>query len=117
MPHHARRRQRGSGSLALRRRDLKRARMPLRRGQICPIVRPIMTTREALLMKVGKFIADHGLTERTFGLLVANDHKFVERLRHRSVTLARIEAAERFMAQYSAPPAAARTPAPAQTAV
>lgn len=78
--------------------------MPLHTGHICPIVRAAMMTRDAILSRIDQFRAAHGLSERTFGLLAANDHKFLERLRHRSVTLTRIEAAERFMARYGAAP-------------
>lgn len=72
-----------------------------------------MKTREAILSRIEAFIAANGMTERRFGLLAANDHKFVDRLRRQSVTLARIEAAERFMAAGCAPTA---QPTPAQPA-
>ena len=62
-----------------------------------------MNTREQLLTAIGSFLALHGMTERRFGMLVANDHKFMDRLRHQSVTLERIERAERFMAEYGKP--------------
>lgn len=62
-----------------------------------------MSTREALLARIAAFLETNGLSERRFGILAANDHKLVERIRHQSVTLARIEAAERFMAAYIAP--------------
>ena len=59
-----------------------------------------MTTREAIVSRVEAFLARHQMTERRFGLMVCNDHKLVDRLRRESVTLARIEAAERFMDAY-----------------
>lgn len=58
---------------------------------------PRMSTREAILARVARFIAHHGISERRFGELVANDHKLVARMRSQSVTLERIERAEQFM--------------------
>lgn len=61
-----------------------------------------MTTREALLARIELFLGQHGLSERRFGILAANDHKLIDRIRYQSVTLARIEATERFMDSYAA---------------
>jgi hypothetical protein len=71
-----------------------------------------MTTREAIVSRVEAFLAQHRMSERRFGLLVCNDHKLVDRLRRDSVTLARIEAAERFMDGYQPSAAPPRAPQP-----
>ena len=63
---------------------------------------PLMGTREAILRRVSEFVSRHGISERKFGELVANDHKLVSRLRSRSVTLDRIERAETFMERHAA---------------
>lgn len=60
-----------------------------------------MSTREAILGRVARFLERHGLSERRFGELVARDPKFVSRLRSKSVTLSRIERAEAFMARHA----------------
>jgi hypothetical protein len=40
-----------------------------------------MALTEDLLQRIVLFCSDHGMTERQFGLTVANNHKLVSRLR------------------------------------
>jgi hypothetical protein len=40
-----------------------------------------MTLTESLLSQILRFCSDHGMTERQFGLTVANNHKLISRLR------------------------------------
>jgi hypothetical protein len=56
-----------------------------------------MTVREAILQRIGAYLASTSMSERTFGMRVCGDHKLVSRLRQSSVTLERIEKAEAFM--------------------
>ncbi len=70
--------------------------MPLRWGKVWGIY-ALMTFREAILARIGAYLAATSMSERSFGLHVCGDHKLVSRLRSRSVTLDRIEKAEAFM--------------------
>ena len=57
-----------------------------------------MSTREAVVEKVEKFLSAAGMSERQFGIEAVGDHKFLKRLRSgHGVTLTVIEKAERFM--------------------
>lgn len=71
-----------------------------------------MHTRDTIVKAIEAFLQRTGMTERQFGVEVANDHKFVRRLREgRGTTLTVIERAERYMADWK--PEQAATPSEA----
>jgi hypothetical protein len=60
-----------------------------------------MDTGDSLLAAIEAFCAKHGMSETAFGKKAAGDGHLVRRLREdRSITLKRIDKAEKFMAEF-----------------
>lgn len=58
-----------------------------------------MTTKKALLAEIARFLRDHRMTESAFSRAVANDGKFVSRLRDGAdLTVGKLDAVRAFMA-------------------
>ncbi len=60
----------------------------------------------AFLEDIEAFIAEHGMSESKFGLLVVNDNKLVKRVRNGGVTLRTVTKIQDYMRQYRAKAAA-----------
>lgn len=70
-----------------------------------------MATRANLIASIEAFCIRHAISEARFGVLACNDAKLCRRIRFGSVTLARIEAIEAFIAAHSLAAPRSRRPA------
>ena len=59
-----------------------------------------MTTKKALLAEIARFCRDHDMTESAFSRAVANDGKFLARLRDGAdLTVGKLDEVRAYMAQ------------------